>query len=512
MPVPLWAGVTVLLAGCGGSDGGTPAVQLAAVQAVPAGQPSQGVQMDDKLASVLRQHGFTGRVEQSLEQRLGRKVDPKLADIGRLLFFDRVSNLHNDNACAGCHSPTNGFGDSQPMAIGIQSNLLVGPHRMGPRNQRRTPTVANTAFYPNLMWNGRFASLSDDPFNNTLGFMFPLPEGTTKFGPNNPLYPHLLVAQAHMPPTELNEAAGFTGVRTGVDPRFHVFDDGKGMHVPGLDASGSRNETIRAAVVQRLNAVPEYVRRFAEVFGEVREGRAVDIDMFAKAIAEFEFTLVRANAPLDRFARGDTGAMTASQKHGALVFFGKANCVSCHAVSGKSNEMFSDFRMHNIGVPQIAPFFGPGKGDTIFDGPGENEDFGLEQVTGEIGDRYKFRTSPLRNLAVQPAFFHNGAFVKLEDAVRHHLDVLTSLRNYDAVKAGVAPDLVSRTAPIENVSATLDPQLSKALTLTEREFADLVSFLRYGLLDERVKPGDMCKLVPDKLPSGRQFLTFEACR
>lgn len=345
--------------------------------------------------------------------------------------------------------------------------------------------------------------LSGDPFNNALGFQFPLPEGVSKFGPNNPLYPHLLVAQAHMPPTELNEAAGFTGVLDGINPRLQVFDDGKGMRVPGLDASGWRNDAIRDVVVQRLNAVPEYVQKF---------GGPVDIDMFAKAIAEFEFTLVRANAPLDRFARGDTGAMTASQKLGALLFFGKANCVSCHAVRGESNEMFSDFRMHNIGVPQIAPAFGPGKGNTIFDGHDENEDFGLEQVTGEIGDRYKFRTSPLRNLAVQPAFFHNGAFVRLEDAVRHHLDVLTSLRNYDAVKAGVAPDLVSRTAPIDKVSATLDPQLSRAVTLTNEEFADLVDFLRYGLLDERVKPGEMCKLVPDKLPSGPQFLKFEGCR
>ena len=33
-------------------------------------------------------------------------------------------------------------------------------------------------------------------------------------------------------------------------------------------------------------------------------------------------------------------------------------------------------------MPQIAPFFGLGKGNTIFDGPGEDEDFGLEQVSG----------------------------------------------------------------------------------------------------------------------------------
>ena len=97
--------------------------------------------------------------------------------------------------------------------------------------------------------------------------------------------------------------------------------------------------------------------------------------MFGRAIAEFEFTLIFADAPIDRFARGDRHAMAEPEKKGALIFFGKGRCVQCHAVSGESNEMFSDFKMHVAGVPQIAPFFGVGKGNVIFDGPGDNEDF-----------------------------------------------------------------------------------------------------------------------------------------
>ena len=44
----------------------------------------------------------------------------------------------------------------------------------------------------------------------------------------------------------------------------------------------------------------------------------------------------------------------------------------------RSNQMFSDFAEHVAGVPQIAPFFGVGKSNMIYDGPGANEDFGLE--------------------------------------------------------------------------------------------------------------------------------------
>src|SRR5262249_60349457 len=109
--------------------------------------------------------------------------------------------------------------------------------------------------------------------------------------------------------------------------------------------------------------------------------------------AEFEFSLVFTDAPIDRFARGDGDAMTTEQKEGALLFFGKAGCVICHAVGGQSNEMFSDFSQHVIGVPQVTPSVG----NVTFDGPGANEGFGLEQITGNSDDRYTFRTSPIPN-------------------------------------------------------------------------------------------------------------------
>ena len=84
--------------------------------------------------------------------------------------------------------------------------------------------------------------------------------------------------------------------------------------------------------------------------------------MFGRAIAEFEFTLDlrrRAHRSLRPRRRQ---AMTVPQKQGALVFFGQGRCSSCHAVAGPSNEMFSDFEMHVVGVPQIAPLFGAGRG------------------------------------------------------------------------------------------------------------------------------------------------------
>lgn len=430
--------------------------------------------LDDQLAAVLAEHGFTGRIESTLEPRLGRKLDNQLLDLGRLLFFDTVGGLNNDNNCSGCHSPRNGFGDSQSIAIGIDNNGIVGPDRAGPRNQRRTPMVINTAFYPNLMWNSRFAALSHDPFDNSAGFQFPLPEGLTLS-----YQPHLLVAQAFIPPTERVEVAGFA--------------------FPG------DNFDIRNEVLRRINNVPEYRKRFGKIFPSVRDGGPITFDMFGAAIAEFEFSLVFADAPIDQFARGQKNALTDEEKRGALLFFGKARCVACHKVSGRSNEMFSDFSQHVIGVPQIAPAVG----NVPFDGPAQNEDFGLEQITGNSLDRYKFRTSPLRNVALQPAFFHNGAFTRLEDAIRHHLDVFASARQYNPGAAGVDPDLMAPMGPIEPVLTRVDPILATPIQLTDDEFQQLVDFVRDGLLDRRATPAFLKKQIPKTVPSGFPVLKFQ---
>jgi cytochrome c peroxidase len=467
--------------------------------------------LDGQLAAMLAAAGFTGAAGSSIQSRLGRPIDSKLADLGRLLFFDKIHALHDDNTCAGCHSPTNGFGDTQSIAIGVQNNNLVGPNRHGPRNQRRTPMVSNAAFFPGLMWNERFFSASGDPFDNSAGFVFPPPEGSTRFPPHDPIIKVLLQAQGEMPPTEMTEAAGFTGCGNTVPPEFSQFDDGKGTPVPPPDASGSRNDPIRQAVLNRLNASPAYRTLFGGVFPSVAAGGLIDFSMFGRAIAEFEFTLIFADAPIDRFARGEHGAMSVPEKKGAVIFFGKGGCVACHAVSGKSNEMFSDFQMHVMGVPQVAPEFGVGKGNVIFDGPGQNEDFGLEQATGNPADRYKFRSSPLRNVALQPAFFHNGAFTRLEDAIYHHLNVFESARNYDPVRAGVDQDLTLRLGPIESVLARVDPLLLNPPQLTPEEFESLVVFVRTGLLDPRAERQNLCSLIPSALLSGMSPLRFQGC-
>lgn len=462
--------IALVLAACSPDATTHPSEPVGASRAEHARLPDAA--LDQALREALERHGFTGLVGQSLEQRLGRRLNQHLANTGRLLFFDPLLGLNNDNSCAGCHSPAHAFGDPQPIAIGIGNNGIVGLDRQGPRNQRRSPNLTSIAFAPKLMWNGRFFAGSDDPFNNAAGFHFPDPEGASLSGMT-----HLLGAQAFIPPTERVEMAGFA--------------------FPG------DNDDIRAEVLRRVNAVQQYRARFGVVYEEVRRGAPLTYEHLAEAIAEFQFALVRMDAPIDRFARGQNSALTTSQKRGALLFFGPAGCSACHVANTATNELFSDFDNHVIGVPQIVPTLT----NVDFDGPGANEDFGLEQITGSSADRYRFRTSPLRNVAVQPSFMHNGAFATLETAIRHHLDVGGSVAQYTT--AHLPADLRGPLAPIAPVLDRLSPLLTAPIVLSEEEFTDLVNFVRWGLLDPGATPERMRGLVPERLPSGLRAHQFQ---
>ena len=166
--------------------------------------------------------------------------------------------------------------------------------------------------------------------------------------------------------------------------------------------------------------------------------------------------------------------------------------------------MFTDFKEHAIAVPQLVPQLT----NNQFDGVGGNEDFGREDFTGEATDRYAFRTPSLRNVAVEAAYMHDGAFTSLAAAIRHHLNARASLLDYDPHAQHLPPDLTGPIGPRAPLLAALDPLLASRI-FTASEFDDLVTFVRDALLDPRATPINLRKLVPAELPSGNPTLSFE---
>lgn len=428
--------------------------------------------LDRLLGSIVGLRELSGDLEARMLARLGRPIDTRLAEAGRLLFFDPVLSLTGDNSCAGCHGPNESFNSSKSIAIGVGNNGVVGPGRTGPHNLRRAPTLINAAFYPAMMWDGRFVALSLDPFDNGPGFEFPAPEGLSLSSMQ-----HLLGAQAFTPVVSREEMAGF-------------------------DFLGD-NDAMREEIAARVDAVVEYRTRFAEIDAEIADGRPIAYADIAAALAEFTFTLVFADAPIDAYARGDHDALTPDQKRGGILFFGKALCGECHITNGYASEMFSDFESHALAVPQIVPTIT----NASFDGPGKDEDFGREHSTGNETDRYKFRTTPLRNVAYQPTFMHNGAYVCLDEAIRHHLDVERMLAEYDTER--LETSVRGTLGPMGRVLERLHPISKNPPTISEVEFRQIVAFVEFALADPDAHPDRLRSLVPARVPSGLQVHDFQ---
>lgn len=358
--------------------------------------------------------------------------------LGRLLFYDPILGGEKDVSCGTCHHPAFAFADRRQFGAGTSGRGL-GPDRilsvssvsalaveLEPRN---TPTIFNTAC--NIDSHGNMSHM---------GFQFW--DGRVQS----------LEIQATKPITSRVEMRG--------------------------DAYGMDEETAAAvsldSVVARLQAIPEYVRRFREAFpveaAQVDAGTrasVIDSTTYGRAIASFERELVTNNSPYDRFVRGDDDALTTVQKRGLELFFTKARCSECH-----SGPMFTDFQFVVQGVPQ------EGTGKALVPG----DDLGREEHTLDPADRYAFRTPTLRNVELTPPFMHDGVFETLDEVVAF----------YDAGALPRHPQVSTEM---------LHPSLRQPLGLTEDERIALVEFMK-ALTDPGTALDPFLLTVPERVPSG----------
>ena len=320
-------------------------------------------------------------------------------------------------------------------------------------------------------FDGRVAVDASQP----RGFLSPagedLPEGLE----------NVLAAQAMFPVTSAAEMAGQPGEN------------------PIADATAQNNlagpDGVWAQLADRLRSNQEYAQLFVDAFADVTTAGEITFVHAANAMAEFEASAWRcANTPFDRAVR-DNSLDTVSPKvlRGAFLFYEEAQCISCH-----QGNFQTDHDYHAIAMPQI----GPGKGD----GPDGHDDFGRERVTGDAADRYKFRTPTLRQVAFTGPWGHDGAYNNLEAVVRHHLNPVQALNNYNTDQAVLIsrPDLdeddfVVHRDPVRR-QAIADANELAPIDLTNEEVSDLMAFLTEGLSDTNCL--DLRRDVPARLPSG----------
>jgi cytochrome c peroxidase len=403
--------------------------------------------------------------------------EPK-EQLGRLLFFDKELSGNRNISCATCHHPLAATGDGLSLPVGegaiglgVTRDTGLGDDAVEERVPRNAPFVFNLGAvqFSTMFHDGRVQADPTQPG----GFRSPagadLPQGLD----------NALAVQAMFPVTSATEMAGQAAE-----------NDIAISAAAGLLAGPGG---VWDLLAQRLQAIPDYVALFQAAYPGIATAEDITYVHAANAIAAFEAAAWRCDeSRFDQYLRGDGSSLTKAERRGMNLFYGKADCSSCH-----SGTFQTDHQFHSIGMVQI----GPGKGDEA-DGHG---DFGREQVTGDPADRYRFRTPSLRMVAQTGPWGHAGAYDSLEAVIRHHLDPALAMAGYDPSQLVLpsredldAIDLVVQSDPFRREaiadSAEIDP-----LGLSDGEVADLIAFL-HSLTDNACL--DLRRDVPPAVPSG----------
>jgi cytochrome c peroxidase len=209
--------------------------------------------------------------------------------------------------------------------------------------------------------------------------------------------------------------------RLGWDGKFR---DLESVAFAPITATGNMNMK-EDALTGRLLAMPDYVSAFSGAF----EDHAISRRNIELALATYERSIVSAEAPFDRWIRGDEQAIEEPAKRGFDLFNGKARCAGCH-----SGWAFSDGSFHDIGVAQ-GPDIGRGR---------------LFPTSTKL--LYAFKTPTLRDVARRGPYMHDGSIPTLEAAIE--------LYNHGGIARPSRSELI---AP---------------LGLTEGEKSDLIAFLK----------------------------------
>jgi len=184
-------------------------------------------------------------------------------------------------------------------------------------------------------------------------------------------------------------------------------------------------------VVKVISSIPEYQDLFKKAFPN--EKNPITFDNIAHSIAAFERTLV-SKSRYDQWVTGDKNALTDEEKIGLKTFI-EVGCITCH-----TGPLFGGNLYQKMGL--VKPY-------------SNTKDLGRFDVTKQESDKFMFKVSMLRNVALTAPYFHDGAVKTLEEAVKIMADInLGKQLTDDQLKSIVA-----------FLKALTDPKLEKKTAL-----------------------------------------------
>ena len=388
--------------------------------------------------------------------------------LGRDLFYDPILSGNRNISCGTCHHPSLGTADGVSLAFG-EGGVGLGPERRitdvnrpEQRLPRNAPGLWNLGAreFTVFFHDGRLEEDENQPH----GIRTPLDAAMTTG------FKSALAAQAMFPVLSPDEMAGHyseneisAAVRRGL-----------------LSQEGGAWDLIAA----RVAGIPAY----RAAFEEIAPGAPITFTAIANVMADFIAFEWRAdNSLFDQAMRGEA-ELPEPAADGLALFYGKAGCSACH-----SGWFQTDHDFHAIAMPQI----GPGKGARF---ESHARDDGRLRVTGAAEDAFAFRTPSLRNVTRTAPYGHNGAYARLEDVVRHHLDPIAALAAYEISMAAL-PDWADANdtrimMDAEAVAAIAAANALPPKPLSDADVTALIAFL-HTLEDPVSRLG-----VPETVPSG----------
>ena len=411
---------------------------------------------------------------QSVSDADFRQIEPARAELGQLLFYDKVISGNRTIACATCHHPKFGTSDGQSLALG-EGGIGLGPDRVPDPNNlpeqripRNAPALWNLGAheFTRLFHDGRLEKDDTRPS----GLRTPL-EDEMVMG-----FSSILSAQNMFPVLSGDEMAGHyeeneisTAVRQGI-----------------ITAPGGAWDRIAA----RVESIPEYRAMYDKAAPET-VGRKLVFSDVSNMIADFVAFEFRADdTPFDAYLRGE-GDLPEQAKAGMDLFYGKAGCADCH-----SGKFQTDHDFHAMGAPQL----GPGKGERF---ERHQRDVGRMRVTNDKADLYAFRTPSLRNVTLTGPWGHAGGHTDLAGFVAFHADPVKGLASY-APQAVLAPLEVGKADWAMFERGEEYKAIAAAVTrtptpLTDDELGEILAFLA-TLESPTARTGRLG--IPDTVPSG----------
>lgn len=183
--------------------------------------------------------------------------------------------------------------------------------------------------------------------------------------------------------------------------------------------------------VAKLQADSEYPALFESAFGTT----TIDSNLVAKAIAQFERTLISGNSKFDKILRFEMG-FTPQEANGYSLFnsLTGGDCFHCHG-----GVLTTDHSFQNNGLNLV------------------HTDLGLAISTGNPSDEGKFKVPTLRNIALTAPYMHDGRFNTLEEVLDFYSTGLHS------------------NSP--NISPNMEFAGNGGVNLSPSEKADIIAFL-----------------------------------